>query len=42
MISSIIEAIEAQGWHLEHMATRVLVAALNRHDNVTCLFRRSE
>lgn len=42
VISSIIEAIEAQGWHLEHMATSVLVAALNRHDNVTCLFRRSE
>lgn len=42
MISWIIEAIEAQGWHLEHVATSVLAAGLNRHDNITCLFRRSE
>ncbi|SEN21467.1 hypothetical protein [Nonomuraea pusilla] len=42
VISWIIEEIEAQGWHLEHMATSVLVAGFNRHDNITCLFRRSE
>ncbi|MEV4390841.1 hypothetical protein [Nonomuraea sp. NPDC049607] len=41
-IGSLIEAIEAHGWRLEHMATSVLPSAFNLHDNITCLFRRSE
>ncbi|YCK33358.1 hypothetical protein ACNF49_04395 [Actinomadura sp. ATCC 39365] len=41
-IGSLIEAVEAPGWRLEHMATSVLPSAVNRRNNITCLFRRSE
>ncbi|MGW4796459.1 hypothetical protein ACWEPC_28960 [Nonomuraea sp. NPDC004297] len=41
-IADLVEAIEAHGWRLDQMATSVLPGGIGYHDNITCLFRRTE
>ncbi|MFI6604037.1 hypothetical protein ACIBHX_48070 [Nonomuraea sp. NPDC050536] len=41
MVANVIEAIEAEGWHLDKMANAVFGMGFG-YENITCLFRRTD